>query len=103
MTHREAIQTALAAWRAADRALADAIDGEAADLEREAEKQRDAYHRLSSDFMSERLDSLKDAEHRRSSATPSTPPFHQAARETQEIAADIWESGRQSDRDTPQR
>lgn len=42
------------------------------------------------------------AEGRRSQATPSTPPFHEAARDTQEIAAEIWEAARSSDEDTPQ-
>jgi hypothetical protein len=48
------------------------------------------------------LAKLKDAEKRRSIATPSTAPFHEAARDTEEIAAAIWEAARSSDEDTPQ-
>ncbi len=45
---------------------------------------------------------LQEAEGRRANATPSTPTFHQAARDTEEIAAEIWEAARESDEDTPQ-
>ncbi|HEY8847009.1 MAG TPA: hypothetical protein VIM24_10150, partial [Candidatus Limnocylindrales bacterium] len=48
------------------------------------------------------MDKLREAESRRSHATPSTLPFHEAARDTQEIAAEIWEAARSSDEDTPQ-
>jgi hypothetical protein len=103
VSQREAIQAALAAWRDAERRLFAAVDGEAAAIAAEVDRHRDEYRHLSSDFMSERLQRLNEAEHRRASSTPSTPPFHQAARDTQEIAADIWEAGRQGDLDTPQR
>ncbi len=33
---------------------------------------------------------------------PSTPPFHEAARDAEAIALDIWETARESDEDTPQ-
>jgi len=52
--------------------------------------------------MVERIGSLREAEHRRANATPSTLPFHEAARDTQEIASDIWEAARSSDEDTPE-
>jgi hypothetical protein len=52
--------------------------------------------------MVERIGSLREAESRRANATPSTLPFHQAARDTQEIASDIWEAARSSDEDTPE-
>jgi hypothetical protein len=52
--------------------------------------------------MAERIGKLHEAESRRSHATPSTLPFHEAARETKDIASDIWEAARQSDEDTPQ-
>ncbi len=51
--------------------------------------------------MVERIGSLREAESRRANATPSTLPFHEAARDTQEIASDIWEAARSSDEDTP--
>jgi hypothetical protein len=101
MTHREDIQRVLAAWRAADRALAAAIDGERPAIEAEIERTRAEYHRVSSAFMTEHMDKLREAEGRRAALTPSTPAYHQAARDTVEIAADIWETGRQSDRDIP--
>jgi hypothetical protein len=45
---------------------------------------------------------IQEAESRRSRAIPSTLPFHEAARDTEEIAAEIWEAARESDEDTPQ-
>ena len=56
----------------------------------------------STNNMVEWIAKLEAAESRRSHATPSTPPFHEAARETETIAAEIWETARQSDEDTPQ-
>ena len=103
MDRREAITEALSDWRVAERDLTDATDGDADQLRADIDHHRSKYKRLSSDSMVEKIDLLKDAERRRSSATPSTPPFHEAAKDTQEIAADIWESARQSDQDTPQR
>ena len=37
----------------------------------------------------------------RSGATPSNPPFHEAAKDELEIAAEIWDVARVSDRETP--
>jgi hypothetical protein len=51
--------------------------------------------------MVEWIAKLHEAEGRRSQATPSTVPFHVAARDTQKIAAEIWEAARESDEDTP--
>jgi len=99
---RETIEAALAAWRDAERRLARAVDGEAEALEHEIGLHRDKFQRLSAEHMIEWIDKLKEAEDRRSHATPSTVPFHEAARETQEIAAEIWEAARSSDADTPQ-
>ena len=103
MNRREAITEALYDWRIAERDLADATDGIGDRLRADIEHYRSKYQRLSSDSMVNKIHQLKEAEHRRSNATPSTPSFHQAAKDTQVIAADIWESARQSDRDTPQR
>ena len=102
MNRREAIAEALRLWRIAERDLAGATDGVGDKLRADIEHYRSEYQRLSSDSMVEKMNQLKEAEHRRSSSTPSTPSFHQAARDTQEIAADIWETARQSDRDIPQ-
>lgn len=102
VTQREAIESALAAWRDAERALAQAIDGEADALAGAVKVHRDEFQRLSAEHMVEWMDKLHEAEDRRAHATPSTVPFHQAARDTQEIAAEIWESARSSDEDTPE-
>ena len=99
ISRREALQEALRVWRAAERELEASGDGR----EREAEvvRLRDEYHRLYTEGMVENLDRLHEAEARRSRATPSTPDFHDATRDTEEVAADIWEQARRGDRDTP--
>lgn len=102
MTRREAIEAALAAWRKAERELAAAIDDDTGRLARQVEQFRTEFQELSAAHMVESLGKLRDAEDRRAHATPSTPSFHAAARETQEIASDIWEAARVSDEDTPQ-
>jgi hypothetical protein len=102
MSRRQAIETALAAWREAERRLASAVDGDRERLAHEVAIHRGAFQQLSADHMVERIDSLSEAEGRRAHSTPSTLPFHQAARDTQEIASDIWEAARESDEDTPQ-
>ena len=101
MAQREAIEDALASWRDAERRHAKAVDGEAAELSHEVARHRDEFQRLSAEHMVEWMDKLQEAEDRRSNATPSTVPFHKAARDTQEIAAEIWEAARSSDEDTP--
>jgi hypothetical protein len=102
MTRREAIETSLASWRDAERRLTDAVDGDREATAREVERHRTEFQHLSADHMVDRIDKLKEAESRRSHATPSTVPFHEAARDTQEIASEIWEAARESDEDTPQ-
>ena len=99
---RKRIEQALAAWRDADRRLQNAVDGESGALEAEVERHRNEFQQLSAEHMIDRIDALREAESRRSEATPSTPPFHVAAREEKAIAAEIWNSARQSDEDTPQ-
>ena len=102
MSRREAIESALAAWREAERRLARGLDGESEALTLELERHRSEFQRLSADHMVERIGKLQEAESRRAHATPSTLPFHQAARDTQEIASEIWEAARRSDEDTPE-
>jgi hypothetical protein len=102
MARREAIETILAAWRDAERRLDRATDGEADALRMEVNSHRDEFQVLSAEHMVEWIDKLHEAEDRRSQATPSTPPFHEAARDTQDIASEIWEAARSSDEDTPQ-
>ncbi|HUR16539.1 MAG TPA: hypothetical protein VMZ33_04595, partial [Candidatus Limnocylindrales bacterium] len=97
------IEEALAAWRDAERRLQNAVDGDRAALVGEVERSRSVFQQLSADHMMERMDALKKAEHRRKTAEPSTPSFHQAAKDEMVIATDIWDSARQSDEDTPQR
>jgi hypothetical protein len=102
MERRQTVEAALAAWRDAERRLTRAADGDAAGLTREVGIHRDEYQRLSAANMSAWMAKLDEAEGRRANATPSTPPFHEAARDTQEIAAQIWEAARSSDEDTPE-
>lgn len=102
MARREAIETALAAWRDAERRLTRAVNGESEALTREVEQYRGDFQRLSAEHMIDWIAKLHEAESRRAHATPSTLPFHEAARGTQEIAAEIWEAARSSDEDTPQ-
>ncbi len=103
MAQTSAIEATLAAWRDAERRLAGAVDGEAEAIRLEIGTHRDAYQRLSAEGMAGWLGKLQEAEGRRKHATPSTPPFHEAARDTQDIAVAIWEAARSSDQDTPQR
>lgn len=102
MARRQAIEAALASWRDAERRLDLAVDGEAEMLERDVDRYRDEFQQLSAAHMVEWIAKLHEAEGRRASATPSTPRFHQAARDTQYIAAEIWEAARSSDEDTPE-
>jgi hypothetical protein len=102
MAQREAIESALDAWRNAERRLDRAVDGEAVAVAAEVKLHRDEFQRLSAEHMVEWMGKLREAEGRRAHATPSTPPFHEAARDTQEIAAEIWEAARSSDEDTPE-
>ena len=101
MARRQAIEAALSAWRDAERRLGGAVDGKSDALSREVAAHRDEFKRLSAEHMVQWIEKLHEAESRRSRATPSTPPFHQAARDTQEIASEIWEAARSSDEDTP--
>jgi hypothetical protein len=102
MARREAIEAALTAWRAAERLESTAVDGDRKARTRDVEIHRTEFQRLSADHMVEWIAKLQAAESRRARATPSTPPFHEAARETEEIAAEIWEAARVSDEETPQ-
>ena len=95
------IEEALAAWREAERRLDQAVDGDREALQAEVERHRSSFQTLSVAHMMDRLDALHEAEDRRKSAVPSTPPFHQAAKDEMVIASEIWNSARQSDQDTP--
>lgn len=102
MTQRQAIEASLVAWRDAEQRLTVAADVDREATAREVERYRTEFQQLSADHMVERIGKLQEAESRRSHATPSTVPFHEAARDTQEIASEIWEAARESDEDTPQ-
>lgn len=102
MARREAIEAALASWRDAERRQVKAVDGERDALTAEVESHRADFQRLSAAHMDEWIAKLQEAEGRRANATPSTPPFHEAARDAEAIAAEIWETARSSDEDTPQ-
>jgi hypothetical protein len=101
LNRRQAIETALAAWREAERKLAARADGDTDAIRAEIERRREEFRQLSAQHMIERLDALADAERRRAGATPSTEPFHDAAKDEERIAAEIWEHARASDEDIP--
>jgi hypothetical protein len=103
VSRREAIQDALYRWRHAERALAAETDGHREELAAEVVRHRNEYQRLYSEHMVDNLKRLHEADGRRVLATPSTREFHQATRDTQEIAAEIWDEARRGDLDTPQR
>ena len=103
VSRREAIQDALYKWRKAERELAEETDGRRPQLEADVVRHRTEYQRLYTETMLENIDRLHKAEERRSRAIPSTPAFHDATRETQDVAADIWHEARRGDLDTPQR
>lgn len=98
-----AIEEALAAWRDAQRRLDNAVGGDREPLQAEVERPRTLFHQLSADHMMGRINALQEAENRRIAATPSTPPFRQAARDEKAIAAEIWDAARMSDEDTPRK
>jgi hypothetical protein len=102
MSERTAIEDALAAWRDAKLRVGNAPQGDRGALRREADRRKRRFQRLSAEHMSEQIDELRRAEARRQAAIPSTPAFHQAARDEVQIAADIWKEARRSDEETPQ-
>jgi cation transport regulator ChaB len=100
VNRRESLQEALRLWRAAEREHIESGDGRE-DLEANVRRLRDEYQRLYTEGMAANIDRLHEADDRRSRATPSTLDFHAATRDTEEIAADIWEQARRGDRDSP--
>lgn len=85
--HRHAAEVLLEVWRHR--------------LDLEVERARDSFQRLAAEYMMERIDALHEAEGRRKQSVPSTPDFHQAARDEMATAAEIWDSARISDEETP--
>jgi hypothetical protein len=98
---RKAVEAALAAWRDAERKLAAGADGHTDAIKAEIERHKAEFQRLSAEHMIDRLDALSKAERRRAGATPSTDPYHEAAKDEKRIAAEIWEHARASDEDIP--
>ena len=96
------IELALAAWRDAVKRHEQAVNGDGVELEAAVVEARSRFQELSVSYMTERIDALHEAESRRRLAIPSTEPFHKAAQDEKAIAADIWDSARMSDEDTPQ-
>jgi hypothetical protein len=95
------VEAALADWREAQRRLERATDPEREAIKAEVEEHRQRLQELSAAFMVERIDALREAEARRKTETPSTPAFHEAARDEMEIATDIWGMAHVSDASTP--
>jgi hypothetical protein len=100
VTRRETLSEALRVWRTAERELFESADGRHG-LEANVATLRNAYQRIYTEGMVDNMERLHDADDRRARATPSTPEFHAATRDTEEIAADIWEQARRGDRDSP--
>ena len=100
VNRRETLAEALRLWRSAERELFESGDGHHG-LESNVAKLRDAYQRIYTEGMVDNIERLHDADDRRARATPSTAEFDAATRDTEEIAADIWEQGRRGDRDSP--
>lgn len=98
---REALDEAQRSWRQAEDALTRAGAGRRIELGRRAVALRDAYSRLYTEAMIDLLRQLRAADGRRARSTPSTPAFHAATRETEEVAADIWQQAHEGDRDSP--
>ena len=96
------MEGALAAWRAAERRLSEVADGDGTHWAAEAERWRTEFHRVSAEHMIDRIDALHEAEGRRRASKPSTNAIHDAAKDEKAIAAEIWETARQSDEDMPQ-
>ena len=80
------LEETLAAWREAVRRLDHATDGDTEALAADVEDHRQRFQELSAEYMMDRIDALKHAEAKRRSETPSTPAFHEAAREEMDIA-----------------
>ena len=97
MANRQEIEDALAAWRDAERRRDEAVDSTRDELEAEVVQTRGAYQKVAADHMAEQLDRLKATEDERARAQPSTPPYHEAAKEEAEIAAEIWSDARDID------
>src|SRR4051794_29546877 len=97
---REEIEEELALWREAVQRR-HAADGDAADVDAEIERHQAAFQRLTTEYMIDRIDALKQAEARRANAVPSTPEFHAAARDEARISGEIWDSARVIDNDVP--
>jgi hypothetical protein len=98
---RNEIEAALVAWREAIRRVEGATDGDRDALQAEADRAGAEFQRISANHMMRQIDALHDAEDRRKSEVPSTPPFHEAAREEKRIAAEIWDTARASDEEAP--
>ena len=105
VSRRETLAEALREWRRAERELVEGDEHGNGDgngrLAATVADLRARYQRLYSEGMVENLDRLHDADERRSRSTPSTRDFHEATRDTEDAAMDIWEQARRGDRDTP--
>lgn len=101
MHRRQNVETALAAWRDAERRLATASDGEVGSLRAEVAAHKGEFLRLSGDQMLDQIDRLRGAERRRVDTVPSTDAYHAAARDETSIAAEIWNDAQFNDEALP--
>jgi hypothetical protein len=93
------IEAALAAWRAAERRIAEADGNLTPGMIQELAEARATYQEIATTHMTERIDALHAAERRRSAAEPSSDSFHEATAEEKAIANEIWSEADQIDRD----
>jgi hypothetical protein len=92
------IEAALAAWRAAERRVAEADGNLTPEMARELVEAKWRYQEFATAHMTARIDALHAVEARRAAALPSTDPFHEAAAEDKAIARYIWAEADEIDR-----
>jgi signal transduction protein with GAF and PtsI domain len=98
---RRELEAALETWREAERHLTNSSNGNRDALQAAVAVAREEFHRLSGEYMLRRIDDLKEAESRRLAEMPSSAPYHAAAKDETEIAADIWGTAELNDKGTP--
>jgi hypothetical protein len=91
----------LHAWRLAELALAETTDDARRPLEAKADRLRANHQMLYTSTMNAKLTAFGRADQKRRFATPSTPHYDAALRESAGIAAEISEQATRVDREAP--
>jgi hypothetical protein len=97
------IEAALAAWRAAERRVAEADGNLTPGMIQDLADARATYQEIASAHMTERIDALYAVEGRRSMAEASSDQFREAVAEQKAIANEIWSEADQIDREARRR